>query len=169
MPTEHPSVSLVIPVRNEAGNVTALLREIADAVGPLGVPWEVLFVDDGSTDDTFAELRSLHGSHTGDNSAVRVIRFRRNFGKSAALAAGFEAARGDVVVTMDGDLQDDPAELPQLLERLDQGYDLVSGWKKVRHDPLSKTLPSRLFNRILAWVSGLPLHDFNCGFKAYRR
>ncbi|NCO38543.1 MAG: glycosyltransferase [Armatimonadetes bacterium CG_4_10_14_3_um_filter_66_18] len=169
MPTEHPLVSLVIPVRNEAGNVAVLLGEIAEAMGPLDVPWEVVFVDDGSTDDTFAELRSLHDSHTGDGLAVRVVRFRRNFGKSAALAAGFEAARGAVVITMDGDLQDDPAELPRLLAQLDQGYDLVSGWKKVRRDPLSKTLPSRLFNRILAWVSGLPLHDFNCGLKAYRR
>lgn len=165
----HVEVSLVIPVRDEADSVVPLFEELVSAMTPLGLRWEVVFVDDGSTDDTFARLEELHRDSQARDRRVRVIQFRRNFGKSAALAAGFRAAGGRIVITMDGDLQDDPAEIPRLLTRLEEGYDLVSGWKKTRHDPLSKTLPSRLFNRVLAWIAGVPLHDFNCGFKAYRQ
>ena len=121
-------------------------------------------MDDGSTDGTFAALGRLHDGATN----VRVVRLRRNFGKAAALQAGFAEAAGDVVVTIDGDLQDDPAEIPRLLAKLDEGFDLVSGWKTKRRDPLSRRLPSKLFNAVTSRMSGLRLHDMNCGLKAYR-
>ena len=125
--------------------------------------YEVIFIDDGSTDGTWEELAKLHRE-----GRVRAIRFRRNFGKTAALQAGFAAARGDVLFTMDGDLQDDPQEIPHFLEKLEQGYDLVSGWKKHRQDPMGKIVASRIFNRVVGWATGVELHDMNCGFKAYR-
>ena len=157
-------ISVVIPVHNEERSVALLLDEIGSALEPLGQPWEAVFVDDGSEDGTFAALTRLHAA--ADN--VRVVRLRRNFGKAAALQAGFEAAAGDVVVTIDGDLQDDPAEIPRLLAKLDEGFDLVSGWKTRRRDPLSRRLPSRIFNVVTGRLSGLRLHDLNCGLKAYR-
>ena len=122
-------------------------------------------MDDGSTDGSFAVLKELHGK----DARVKVIRFRRNFGKSAALSVGFHEAQGQFIITMDADLQDDPAEIPSLLEMLDQGYDLVSGWKQRRHDPISKTIPSRLANTVTAKMTGIPIHDMNCGLKAYRK
>jgi dolichol-phosphate mannosyltransferase len=131
--------------------------------GVLSPPYEIIFVDDGSTDGTWDEIAKLH-----EAGRVRAIRFRRNFGKTAALQAGFAAMRGDVVFTMDGDLQDDPQEIPHFLAMIEQGYDLVSGWKKHRQDPVGKVIASRLFNFVVARVSGLRLHDVNCGFKAYR-
>jgi glycosyltransferase involved in cell wall biosynthesis len=158
-------LSLVIPVYNEADSLGPLLAEIDEALAGKGRLFEIVFVDDGSTDGSFEAMKQL----ASDRFDVRVIRLRRNFGKSAALAHGFAAARGDVVVTLDGDRQDDPREVPRLLARLDQGYDLVSGWKQSRQDPLSKTLPSRLFNWTVRRTTGIPLHDFNCGLKAYRR
>ena len=157
-------ISIVIPVHNEERSVALLLDEIESALQPLGQPWEAVFVDDGSEDGTFGALTRLHAAT--DN--VRVVRLRRNFGKAAALQAGFEAAAGDVVVTIDGDLQDDPAEIPRLLAKLDEGFDLVSGWKTRRRDPLSRRLLSRLFNAVTGRLSGLRLHDLNCGLKAYR-
>jgi glycosyltransferase involved in cell wall biosynthesis len=157
-------ISVVIPVHNEERSVALLLDEIGSALEPLGQPWEAVFVDDGSEDGTFAALTRLHAA--ADN--VRVVRLRRNFGKAAALQAGFEAAAGDVVVTIDGDLQDDPAEIPRLLAKLDEGFDLVSGWKARRRDPLSRRVPSRIFNVVTGRLSGLRLHDLNCGLKAYR-
>ena len=157
-------ISVVIPVRNEERSVALLLDELASALDGHGVPWEAVFVDDGSTDGTFSALTRLHAA--ADN--VRVVRLRRNFGKAAALQAGFEACEGDVVVTIDGDLQDDPAEIPRLLAKLDEGFDLVSGWKVKRRDPLSRRIPSKLFNWVSGRVSGLRLHDLNCGLKAYR-
>jgi glycosyltransferase involved in cell wall biosynthesis len=157
-------ISVVIPVRNEQESVGPVLGEIAAALEPLATEWEVVFVDDGSTDDTFAALTRLHAAHAN----VRIVRLRRNFGKAAALQAGFAQAAGDVVVTMDGDGQDDPAEIPRLLAKLDEGYDLVSGWKVHRRDPLSRRLPSKAFNGVTGRVSGLKLHDMNCGLKAYR-
>lgn len=170
-PNEQPAlpfrprlVSFVVPVLNEEGTVTELSRRISSVMAGLGVPYELIFVDDGSTDYTTATLAALASS----DDRIKVLEFRRNFGKSAALDAGFHVARGDVVVTMDADLQDDPDEIPHFLEKLGEGYDLVSGWKQKRHDPLSKTLPSRLFNCVVRRASGLKLHDFNCGFKAYR-
>ena len=141
-----------------------LYDEVESALQPLGQPWEAVFVDDGSTDGSFAALTRLHSAR--DN--VRVIRLRKNFGKAAALAAGFAHAEGDVVVTIDGDLQDDPAEIPRLLAKLDEGFDLVSGWKTHRRDPLTRRVPSKIFNWVTGRVSGLRLHDLNCGLKAYR-
>jgi dolichol-phosphate mannosyltransferase len=157
-------ISVVVPVHDEERSVALLLDEIAAALEPLEHPWEVVFVDDGSTDGTFAALTRLHAAHDG----VRVVRLRRNFGKSAALQAGFEEAQGDVIVTIDGDLQDDPGEIPRLLAKLEEGFDLVSGWKTKRRDPWTRRLPSRLFNWASGVVSGLRLHDLNCGLKAYR-
>ena len=157
-------LSVVIPVHNEERSVAFLLEELEAALEPLGRPWEAIFVDDGSTDGTFGALTRLHARH----DHVRVVRLRRKFGKAAALAAGFEQARGDVIVTIDGDGQDDPAEIPRLLAKLDEGFDLVSGWKSRRRDPLSRRLLSRLFNSVTGRVSGLRLHDLNCGLKAYR-
>ena len=141
-----------------------LFDELQAALEPLDQPWEAVFVDDGSSDGSFAALTRLHNAK--DN--VRVVRLRRNFGKAAALAAGFAQTRGDVVVTIDADLQDDPAEIPRLLAKLDEGFDLVSGWKAHRRDPLSRRALSRIFNWVTGRVSGLRLHDMNCGLKAYR-
>jgi glycosyltransferase involved in cell wall biosynthesis len=157
-------ISVVVPVHNEERSVALLYDELRSALEPLGTPWETIFVDDGSTDGTFAALTRLHSSV--DN--VRVVRLRRNFGKAAALRAGFDQAGGDTVVTIDGDLQDDPAEIPRLLAKLDEGFDLVSGWKTRRRDPLSRRLLSRIFNRVTGAFSGVHLHDMNCGLKAYR-
>jgi glycosyltransferase involved in cell wall biosynthesis len=157
-------ISVVVPVHNEERSVALLLDELGSALDPLDRPWEAVFVDDGSSDGTFAALTRLHA----DSTNVRIVRLRRNFGKAAALQAGFEEASGDVLVTIDGDLQDDPAEIPRLLAKLDEGFDLVSGWKAKRRDPLSRRLPSRLFNTVTGRISGLPLHDLNCGLKAYR-
>jgi len=157
-------ISIVIPLNNEERSVALLYDELEAALEPLGEEWEAVFVDDGSTDGSFAALTRLHAGH--DN--VRVIRLRRNFGKATALATGFDNARGETVVTIDGDLQDDPAEIPRLLAKLDEGYDLVSGWKTRRRDPLRRRIPSRIFNWVTGRVSGLRLHDMNCGLKAYR-
>ena len=157
-------ISVVVPVHNEERTVALLLDELASTLDGLGRPWEVVFVDDGSTDGTFSALTRLHGR----SERVRVVRLRRNFGKAAALQAGFGEARGEIVVTMDGDLQDDPAEIPRLLAKLDEGFDLVSGWKTKRRDPLTRRIPSKLFNAVTGRISGLKLHDMNCGLKAYR-
>ena len=157
-------ISVVVPVHEEERTVALLFEELQAALDPLGEPWEAVFVDDGSTDGSFAALTRLHNAH--DN--VRVVRLRRNFGKAAALAAGFANVQGDVVVTIDADLQDDPAEIPRLLAKLDEGFDLVSGWKAHRRDPLTRRALSRIFNWVTGRVSGLRLHDLNCGLKAYR-
>ncbi len=157
-------ISVVVPMHNEERSVALLYDELHSVFEPLDVPWEAIFVDDGSTDGTFAALTRLHAA-TGN---VRVVRLRRNFGKAAALVAGFDQARGDIVVTMDGDLQDDPAEIPRLLAKLDEGFDLVSGWKTHRRDRLSRRILSRIFNRATSMLSGVRLHDMNCGLKAYR-
>jgi len=157
-------ISVVIPVHNEERSVALLFDEVDSALEPLGQPWEAVFVDDGSDDGTFSALTRLHAA--AEN--VRVVRLRRNFGKAAALQAGFAEAQGDVVVTIDGDLQDDPAEIPRLLAKLDEGFDLVSGWKARRRDPWSRRLPSRIFNVVTGRLSGVRLHDLNCGLKAYR-
>jgi glycosyltransferase involved in cell wall biosynthesis len=157
-------ISVVIPVHNEERSVALLYDELRSALEPLGKEWEAIFVDDGSGDGTFAALTRLHSQM--DN--VRVVRLRRNFGKAAALVAGFDQARGETVVTIDGDLQDDPAEIPRLLAKLDEGFDLVSGWKTRRRDPLSRRILSRVFNTVTSRFSGVRLHDMNCGLKAYR-
>jgi len=157
-------ISVVIPVHDEERSVALLYDELRSALEPVGHEWEAIFIDDGSTDGTFAALTRLHSQM--DN--VRVVRLRRNFGKAAALVAGFDQARGETVVTIDGDLQDDPAEIPRLLAKLDEGFDLVSGWKTRRRDPLSRRILSRVFNAVTSRFSGVRLHDMNCGLKAYR-
>ena len=157
-------ISVVVPLLNEEHTLEALYREIADALEPLGHEFEVVFVDDGSTDGSLSVLTRLH-----DEAAnIVVLHLRRNFGKAAALQAGFLEARGDVVVTMDADLQDDPGEIPKLLAKLDEGFDLVSGWKTRRNDPFARRLFSRIFNWTTGVISGVRLHDVNCGLKAYR-
>lgn len=157
-------ISVVVPLFNEARSLETLYGELAAALDDRGQPYEVIFVDDGSTDESSAVLAQLHAETTN----VVVVHLRRNFGKATALQAGFLEARGDVVVTIDADMQDDPAEIPQLLAKLDEGFDLVSGWKTRRNDPLARRLFSRLFNWATAVVSGVRLHDVNCGLKAYR-
>jgi glycosyltransferase involved in cell wall biosynthesis len=157
-------ISVVVPLHNEERSIALLHEELQAALDPLDEPWEAVFVDDGSTDGSFSALTRLHAHQEN----VRVVRLRRNFGKAAALAAGFAQAAGDRVVTIDGDLQDDPAEIPPLLAKLEEGFDLVSGWKTKRRDPLRRRIPSKIFNRVVGWMSGLRLHDLNCGLKAYR-
>jgi dolichol-phosphate mannosyltransferase len=157
-------ISIVIPLHNEERSIALLYDELQAALEPLGQEWEAVFVDDGSVDGSFAALTRLHDA----NENVRVVRLRRNFGKAAALAAGFGQARGEIVVTIDADLQDDPAEIPRLLVKLDEGFDLVSGWKTRRRDPLRRRVLSRIFNWVTGRMSGLRLHDMNCGLKAYR-
>ena len=161
----HHEISVVIPLYNEEESLNELARQLKSALTPLGVSFEVLFVDDGSTDRSFDRLKEIHRH----DQRFRIIRFRRNYGKSAALSIGFQHARGSHIVTLDADLQDDPSEIPKVLEMLRSGYDLVSGWKKKRHDPISKRIPSRLFNFVVAKLTGIRIHDFNCGLKGYRR
>jgi glycosyltransferase involved in cell wall biosynthesis len=157
-------ISVVVPVYNERESLAVLHQELVRAFDRLGAA-EFIFVDDGSRDGSWDVLRGLVES----DPRVRALRFRRNFGKAAALTAGFQAARGQVLLTLDGDLQDDPAEAPRLLAGLDEGLDVVSGWKKVRRDPWHKVWPSRVFNALVSFLTGCHLHDHNCGFKAYRR
>ena len=159
-----PRLSIIIPVLDEEGSIPELVERIRSVCDGAGFSFEVWMIDDGSTDETWDVIQSMHER----DPRIAGIRFRRNYGKSAALAVGFERARGRYVITMDGDLQDDPAEIPGLIALLETGYDLVSGWKKKRQDPLSKTVPSRFFNLVTRRIAGIPLHDFNCGLKAYR-
>lgn len=162
---EQPDLSIVIPLLNEAESLPELYQQVLTALELTGKSFEILFIDDGSRDGSFEIIRRMR---EGDKR-IRAIQLRRNYGKSAALAVAFEAVRGEVVVTMDSDLQDDPGEVPAMIDQLEEGYDLVSGWKQKRQDPITKTLPSKLFNWVTARVSGLRLHDFNCGLKVYRR
>lgn len=162
--SEPPRISLVIPAMNEEGNLRDLYAAILAELDPPRTAFEIVFVDDGSSDGTWGIMTAL----AEDDHRVIALRHRRNFGKARGLATGFAVASGEIILTMDADLQDDPAEIPRFLEMLDEGYDLVSGWKQRRQDPLGKTFPSRIFNSTVRVVSGVPLHDFNCGFKAYR-
>ncbi len=158
-------LSIVVPLLNEHESLPHLLERLHQVLGGMGVRYEVILVDDGSTDGSWAVIEGLCAA----DSRVKGIRFGRNYGKSPALNEGFKAAQGAVVITMDADLQDDPDEVPELYRMIrEQGFDLVSGWKKKRYDPLSKTLPTKLFNWTTRRVSGVMLHDFNCGLKAYR-
>lgn len=159
-------ISVVIPLLNEEESLRELAARLESVLTELAPnSYQVLFIDDGSTDTSYQVLQELHTQ----NARFQAIRFRRNYGKSAALAVGFARAEGDIVITMDADLQDDPQELPALCAKLDEGYDLVSGWKKKRYDPWHKTMPSKLFNAVTSKMSGIRLHDFNCGLKAYRK
>ncbi len=163
-PPQPGLLSLVVPVFNEHESLPQLVTEIEAVVNGLpGWGHEVIFVDDGSTDGSWDRIRELTAA-----GPVRGLRFRRNFGKAAALAAGFAAARGEIVLTLDADLQDDPVEIPRFLEAIQGGLDVVSGYKQVRHDPWHKVFPSRVFNKMVSTVTGVKLHDHNCGFKAYR-
>lgn len=158
-------LSIVVPLFNEAGSLPELAGQLHAVIGRMGVRYEIILVDDGSTDSSWQEITRLAGT----DQRVKGIRFGRNYGKSPALNEGFAAAQGKVVITMDADLQDDPNEVPALYAMIvNDGFDLVSGWKKKRHDPLSKTIPTKLFNWTTRRVSGVKLHDFNCGLKAYR-
>jgi glycosyltransferase involved in cell wall biosynthesis len=158
-------LSIVIPLLNERDSLQPLAGAIAVALKPLDISYEIVFVDDGSTDGSFEVIRTLKAAA---GATVRAFRFSRNYGKAAALSTGIARAQGDYIVTMDADLQDDPMAIPELLKKIDEGYDLVSGWKKIRHDPVSFTIPSRIWNRATSLVAGVRLHDFNCGLKAYR-
>jgi len=161
-----PEITVLVPVLDEAGTVEELAARVAAVLDAERRSFEIVFVDDGSRDGTPDRILAARGR----DARVKLVRLRRNFGKAAAITAGFDHSRGAVIVTMDGDLQDDPEEIPRLLEMLDAGpFDLVSGWKKERHDPIGKTLPSRLFNWATRRLGQVDLHDFNCGFKAYRR
>ncbi|HYV07675.1 MAG TPA: glycosyltransferase family 2 protein, partial [Blastocatellia bacterium] len=159
------SISLVIPVLNERPSLDDLNARLAAVLSVFAVQYEIIFVDDGSTDGSVDAIKELQRR----NSSVRYIRFRRNFGKSAALAAGFRSARYPLVVTMDGDLQDLPEQLPLLIDKLNEGYDLVSGWRQHRSDPLTTRIGSKLYNWTTSMLTGVRLHDINCGFKCYRR
>ena len=160
-----PRLSVVVPAFNEAESLPHLHPELVGALEALAMSWEIVYVDDGSRDGTDRVLESL----CREEPRARGVLLARNFGKSAALATGFKSVRGEFVATLDADLQDDPAELPRLFAALEQGLDLVSGWKQKRRDPFTKVWPSRLFNMVTSAVAGVRLHDFNCGFKLYRR
>jgi len=159
------SLSVVVPAMNEEGNVGPLIEAVTKVLDDERVDFEIVFIDDGSSDGTWEVIERAAQA----DPRIVGLRHRRNFGKARALATGFAAAEGDLILTMDADLQDDPSEIPNFLEMVDEGYDLVSGWKQRRQDPLGKTMPSRVFNATVRTVSGVPLHDFNCGFKIYRQ
>jgi glycosyltransferase involved in cell wall biosynthesis len=158
-------ISVVVPLFNEEQSLGELYAQLSKAVCTLEKPVEILFVDDGSTDGSMGELTKLHQLDPN----VRVLQFRKNYGKAAALAMGFHKARGKIIVTLDADLQDDPKEIPALVGKLNEGYDLVSGWKRNRQDPFVKRVTSKLFNRVTCWLTGLHIHDINCGLKAYKK
>lgn len=163
--TGKGSITIVVPFMNEADSLVRLYAGISEAMKQISPPWELIFVDDGSTDDGSDIAAHIAQQHKN----VTLIRFTRNFGKAAALSAGMSAADGDIIITMDADLQDDPMEIKRFISKLSEGYDIVSGWKKKRHDPVGKTLPSRVFNCMTSKVFNIKLHDINCGFKAYSR
>lgn len=164
--TDLPEVSIIVPLFNEQDNVTELADGLTQAMGDAGVSYEVIFIDDGSTDRTVDVLQEVQKCCSG----TRIIQFRRNFGQTAAMAAGFDHARGNVIVPMDGDLQNDPADIPLLLNKLDEGYDVVSGWRRRRQDKvLTRKIPSWIANYLIGKITGVPLHDYGCTLKAYRK
>lgn len=163
---EKPEISLFLPVLDEEENLVPMHAKIASALDELGRTAEVIFVDDGSTDRSLAILKEI----AAKDDRVRVISLRRNYGQTAAMAAGIDAAKGEILIPMDADLQNDPADIKRLLEKLDEGFDVVSGWRKNRQDKLiSRKIPSQIANRIISWIGGVPLHDYGCSLKAYRR
>ena len=160
-------VSIVIPVKNEEETLNILHEKLESVLIKENISsYEIIFIDDGSTDNSWTIMEKLAKEYPEN---IKAIKFRKNFGKSYALMAGFAEASGEVIITLDADLQDDPEEIPNFLNKINEGYDLVSGWKKKRNDPLSKTIPSKIFNKVTGYLSGLKLHDFNCGFKAYKK
>jgi len=163
---EMPEISLFLPVLDEEENLEPMYKKIAAALAELGRTAEVIFVDDGSTDRSLAILKEI----AAKDDRVRVISLRRNYGQTAAMAAGIDAAKGEILIPMDADLQNDPADIKRLLDKLDEGYDVVSGWRKNRQDKLiSRKIPSQIANRIISWIGGVHLHDYGCSLKAYRR
>jgi len=162
-----PNLSLIVPVYNEEETLPLLIDAIRTALAPLPYTWEVVLVDDGSEDNSLQVMTQLAEEPSGH---LRVVSFRRNYGQTAAIAAGLDYAKGEIIILLDADLQNDPADIPMLLEKLDEGYDLVSGWRKNRQDTyLTRTLPSNLANMLISRVTGVPLHDYGCTLKAYRR
>jgi glycosyltransferase involved in cell wall biosynthesis len=160
-----PELSVVIPIYNEAPNLEPLCRELSDTLDGWGRPYEIIFVDDGSTDGSFEILRAAHAR----DGRIRVIQFRRNFGQTAAFAAGFALAQGRLIATSDGDLQNDPHDIPAMVGRIDEGFDIVCGWRKARKDPwLNRRLPSTIANRLISWATGVRLHDYGCSLKVFR-
>jgi glycosyltransferase involved in cell wall biosynthesis len=162
--TENPSISIIVPVLNEEGSLDKFYNETTKSLNEYS-NWEIIFIDDGSDDESYNIMRKL----ADEDNRVSIIQFFKNFGKADALSEGFKQANGDVVITIDADLQDDSAEIPRLVEKIQEGWDVVSGWKKDRKDPISKRLPSKLFNMVTRFLTGIKIHDFNCGLKAYRR
>ena len=160
-----PSLTIIIPVLNEEDSLAQLYQEISEVADKNSYGVQIVFVDDGSTDRSWQVMQTLHES----DDRIHCLRFRRNFGKAAAIRAGASVCTGELIVTIDADLQDDPSEIPNLIEKLGDDFDLISGWKEVRHDPLGKTLPSKVFNWLVGFLTGVKLHDHNCGFKIYRR
>jgi len=164
--TTAPELSLFLPVMDEEENLRPMHAKIAAALDALGKTAEVIYVDDGSSDNSLAILKEI----AAEDDRVRVISLRRNYGQTAAMSAGIDAARGEILIPMDADLQNDPADIARLLEKLDEGYDVVSGWRKNRQDKMiSRKIPSQIANRIISWIGGVPLHDYGCSLKAYRR
>jgi glycosyltransferase involved in cell wall biosynthesis len=159
-------ISLVIPLLNEEESILRLHQKITEVLKRNNYYFEIIYVDDGSTDDSFKKIKDLK-NHSEDK--IKIIQFRRNFGKAAALSAGFKEAEGDLIITMDADLQDEPEEIPKMINKINEGYDLVSGWKQDRKDPKIKLLSSKIFNFTVSSLTGIKLHDFNCGFKIYRQ
>ena len=162
--TENPSISIIVPVLNEEGSLDKFYNETTKSLNEYS-NWEIIFIDDGSDDESYNIMRKL----ADEDNRVSIIQFFKNFGKADALSEGFKKANGDIIITIDADLQDDPAEIPRLVEKIQEGWDVVSGWKKDRKDPISKRLPSKLFNMVTRFLTGIKIHDFNCGLKAYRQ
>lgn len=158
-------LSFIIPVRDEAQTIDLLSSKIINVCKKIKKSYEIIFIDDGSTDDSFKKIKRL----ISKNKRIKGIKLRGNFGKSIALSTGFANAGSEIIFTLDGDLQDDPKEIPLFLKEINKGYDLVSGWKKERHDPISKTIPSRIGNSLTRFLTGVKIHDLNCGYKAYRK
>ena len=158
-------IAVVIPIFNEKESLKELSHKLVNVLKRIGKSYEILFIDDGSTDGSFDIIKEIHEN----DSNVKGIKLRKNFGKAVALSIGFQRARGKIVVTMDGDLQDEPEEIPKFLKKIEEGYDLVSGWKQKRNDPVIRVIPSRIFNKVTALFTGVKLHDINCGFKCYKR
>ncbi|HIH75296.1 MAG TPA: glycosyltransferase family 2 protein [Methanosarcina sp.] len=158
--SNKPELSIIIPIHNEEENILELYENLYSTLLLTEKKYEIIFIDDGSTDNSFEKIKSIK------DSRVKIVRFQRNYGKAAALSCGFKKSKGDIVITLDGDLQDDPKEIPRFIEELKK-YDMISGWKSKRHDPVSKTLPSKFFNWLTRFITGVKINDFNCGYKAY--
>ncbi len=166
MSSDNPEISLFLPVLNEEDNLRPMHAKISSALDALGKSAEVIYVDDGSTDSSFEVLSEL----AKEDNRIRILSLRRNYGQTAAMAAGIDAARGDILIPMDADLQNDPKDISRLLEKLDEGFDVVSGWRKDRKDKfITRRIPSMVANRVISWIGGVHLHDYGCSLKAYRR